>query len=368
MLALVSSWLVTAALAAPQDAFGRGGAEVPLEPAVRAAVLEKAIATLHEAYVFPEVAAAIEKKLRERASRGEYNAVTGSRAFAAALTEHLQEVSRDKHMRVFFEAEPIPDRPPVAPPTPEDREADRAYASIFNYGFARVERLSGNLGYLAPGQFFEPELMAETAAAAMTFVASTDALIVDLRDCGGGSPEGVVHLASYFFDASPPVHLNDIYDRVEGKTTEYWSEKSLAGKRYVGKPVFVLTRSTTFSGAEEFAYVLQAPKRATVVGETTGGGANPGDTRKIGEHFALFVSTGRSINPITKTNWEGTGVTPDVEVAAKHALDVAQLLALRELLPKTTNGMVRGARTEFAGELEAKLKRAGVTIPAPPTR
>ncbi|MCG3120544.1 MAG: hypothetical protein ALAOOOJD_03288 [bacterium] len=177
-------------------------------------------------------------------------------------------------------------------------------------------------------------MASEAAATAMNFLANTDALIIDLRRNGGGQPEMVALLSSYLFDK--PTHLNDIYSRFDNRTQEYWTSETVAGKRYgESKPVYVLTSNRTFSGAEEFAYNLKNLKRATIVGETTGGGAHPVRPHRITDHFMIGVPFARAINPITKTNWEGTGVTPDIETTAEQALKVAQLAALKNLVAKT---------------------------------
>jgi C-terminal processing protease CtpA/Prc len=209
-----------------------------------------------------------------------------------------------------------------------------------NAGYRKVERLGGNVGYLALDGFAGAEAAAEPAAAAMNFLANTDALLIDLRRNGGGDPSGVALLCSYFFDEKP-VHLNSLYWRKGDRTEEFWTRKELAGKRYLNKDVYVLTSARTFSGAEEFAYNLQTQKRATVVGETTGGGAHPGEGRPIGDHFGMFVPTGRAINPITKTNWEGTGVKPDVAVPADEALAKAHELAVKKILADTKDEEAR---------------------------
>ncbi|HET9253131.1 MAG TPA: S41 family peptidase, partial [Candidatus Eisenbacteria bacterium] len=200
--------------------------------------------------------------------------------------------------------------------------------------FRKVERLPGNVGYLRLDRFVDPELGGGTAAAAMSFLANTDALIVDLRQNGGGTPLMVALLASYLFE-STPVHLNSIYDRLEDLTKQIWSYPYLAGPRYLGKDVFVLTAPRTFSGAEEFAYDLKALKRATIVGERTRGGAHPGSIRQVHEHFAVMVPTGRAINPVTNSNWEGVGVEPDIAAPADSALVVAHRAALTKLIEKT---------------------------------
>jgi C-terminal processing protease CtpA/Prc len=209
-----------------------------------------------------------------------------------------------------------------------------------NGGYRRVERLPGNVGYLQVDGFMHPDVAADPAAAAMNFLANTDALIIDLRRNGGGGPQSVALLCSYLFDEKP-VHLNDLYWRKGDRTEEFWTLKELAGKRYLGRDVYLLTSHRTFSAAEEFAYDLQSLKRVTIVGETTGGGAHPGGGVPIGEHFMVFIPSGRAINPITKTNWEGTGVKPDVEATADKALETAHQLAVKKLLEKAPNEEAR---------------------------
>jgi hypothetical protein len=313
---------------------GGQGRDMPIDAAMRNAVIEGVLKNLNEAYVFPDVAKKMEEAIRARAARKEYDNITTSTAFVRALTDHLQEVSKDKHLRVNFSADPIPERRGSGP-SPADRERQRANMASLNFGFQKVERLDGNVGYLDLRGFFDAELAAETCAAAMTFLANTDALIIDLRSNGGGQPEMVALVTSYLFDK--PTHLNDIYWRPTNKTTEFWTREKVAGTRYGMKDVFVLTSRRTFSGAEEFSYNLKNLKRATIIGETTGGGAHPVDFRRINEHFGVGVPAGRAINPITKTNWEGTGVAPDVDVPAAQALMTAQVMALKAVASKNTD-------------------------------
>jgi retinol-binding protein 3 len=156
-----------------------------------------------------------------------------------------------------------------------------------------------------------------------------DAIIIDLRENGGGDPKMVAYISSHLF--AEPTHLNDLYNRKEDKTTEYWTLRDVPGARLAGKPVFVLTAKRTFSGAEEFSYNLKNLKRATIIGETTGGGAHPVSGHRIDDHFFIGVPFARAINPISKTNWEGTGVEPDVKVPASEALDVAKKMAAEQI-------------------------------------
>jgi C-terminal processing protease CtpA/Prc len=192
-----------------------------------------------------------------------------------------------------------------------------------------VEILPGNVGYVKLDGFAPVNLCASTVVAAMNFVANVDAIIFDLRDNGGGDPLMVSYVSSYLFDQ--PTHLNDIWTRATDSTRQFWTDAQVSGKRLGTQPAFVLTSSRTFSGGEGFAYGLKTQKRATIIGETTGGGAHPVRGEKIDDRFVINVPYARAINPITKTNWEGTGVEPDVKVAAADALTTAQKLAAEKL-------------------------------------
>ena len=336
---------------------GPGGPPPPdrtIDAAARTQVIETILKRLNDSYVFPETAKEMERAIRARAQNKEYDEITSSSALAQMLTTHLQAVSKDKHLRVRYSYEPIPQRGEQREPTPEERENFRRFANRINHGFEKVERLPGNIGYLDLRGFFDPELGGETVAAAMNFLANTDALIIDLRKNGGGDPAMVALITSYLY-GSEPVHLNDLYWREGNRTEQFFTRASVPGKRYQGKDVYVLTSSYTFSGGEEFTYNLKNLKRATIIGETTGGGAHPGDGFRISEHFQMFVPTGRAINPITKTNWEGTGVKPDIEVPKELALKTAHILALEKALGKNTDEKLRGDLTRLLETLKKEL-------------
>jgi len=164
----------------------------------------------------------------------------------------------------------------------------------------------------------------------MTLLAHTSALIIDVRQTKGGDPAMVALLCSYLFPE--PVHLTDFYTRESDGPQQSWTLPYVPGAHSVDKPVYVLTGNQTYSGAEELAYALQALRRATIVGETTGGAANPGLRYPVTEHVAVFIPTGRAVNPITGGNWEGTGVRPDIAVSREDALKAAYRAALTRLL------------------------------------
>lgn len=280
---------------------------------------------LKERYVFPEVGAQCAAELAERWSGDAQGEAADPGVFAEELTEALRSVSKDKHLLVRVRA--AKEVASTSDGTPSLRSRSRRFenARAENFGFEKVEHLDGNVAYLDLRSFAAPPGGGfDAAVAAMALVAHSDALIFDLRKNSGGSPGMVQFLISHLFDE--PTHLNSLYFREEGRTQEFWTH-GVPGTSMPDVPVFVLTSSETFSAAEEFSYNLQALKRATLVGETTRGGANPGGLFSIDAQFEMVIPTGRAINPITGTNWEGVGVVPHVPVAAKAALDAALELA-----------------------------------------
>lgn len=336
----------------------------PLDEKTRTAVIEDALSALNSTYVFPEKAKQMAEAIRARMARKEYDNLTDAEAFARALTEHLQDVSHDKHLRVLNA-----NGGGANFATRLDPEMNRLLSAKRNYGFEKIERLSGNIGYLDLRGFEDPSAARDTVTAAMNFLANTDALIFDLRQNGGGSPQMVALISSYLFDK--PVHLNSIYDRPSNSTREFWTQADVPGKRYGDKPLFVLTSKRTFSAAEEFTYNLKNLKRAIIIGETTGGGAHPVSPRRLGSQFIITVPMARSINPITKTNWEGTGVTPDIAVSAEQALKVAHLAALKAVQPKITEPQLAAQLKTLieasSNELDATTHQAveGIAKPTP---
>jgi retinol-binding protein 3 len=299
-----------------------------IDAATRARVVDGAIENLNAFYVSPELAKQMADAVRARQKKGEYDSVTDGDAFAKTLTANFQEVSHDKHLRVDFSPAKIPERP-AGPPDAEQMAQYRKQMEKMNCGFNKVEILSGNVGYLKFDLFADPDMCGPTAVAAMNFLANVDAIIIDLRENGGGDPKMVALVSTYLF--SKPTHLNDLWERKSDSTSQYWTLPYVPGKRLDEKPAYVLTSKQTFSGAEEFTYNLKNLKRATIVGETTGGGAHPVSGHRIDDHFMIGVPFAKAVNPISKTNWEGTGVEPDVKVPAADALTTAQKLAMEKL-------------------------------------
>jgi hypothetical protein len=329
--------LPTVALALLLAALSRGqsikvaGGDMTLEPAARTQAIDGILKAIRESYVYPEIAEKMAQAILERRVRGEYDSITSGRQLAQLLTEHLRLISKDKHLAIGLIGNRPPGlRMPWDTPTPADLERERASLSKSNFGFPRVERLAGNVGLLEIRAFHPADFIGDTVAAAMNFLANTDALIVDLRENGGGHSSAIALVLSYLF-APDPVHLDDVYWRPSDSTHQWWTLPYVPGRRLATQEVYILTSGKTFSAAEEFAYDLKALKRATIVGEQTAGGAHPIRTDLIVmDHFGLMLPAGRVINPVTKTDWEGVGVEPDIRVPASIAFQTAYLKALEK--------------------------------------
>ena len=302
---------------------------VVVDAAERKKVIDGVDSNLKEYYIEPAVAQQMADALNTHESKGDYDAISDGDAFATQLTKDLQAVSHDKHLRVDFSPFKVP---PRTEPTPEDEARFHQQMEHSNCAFDKVEILPNNIGYIKFDGFMDASFCGQTVVAAMGFVAHTDAVIFDLRQNGGGQPAMVTLIASYLFDH--PTHLIDIYNRKEDSTTQNWTLSYLPGPRLAKQPVFVLTSKRTFSGAEEFAFDLKNQKRATIVGETTGGGAHPVSGHPVADYFMVGVPFAKSLDPVTKTNWEGTGVEPDVKVPAADALTTAEKLALEKIQAK----------------------------------
>jgi hypothetical protein len=313
------------ALAAPPEA------QSAINARDRSAIIDDIAAALRDSYVFPDMAQRMEEHVRRQLQSSAYDRLGTLETFTEKLTEDLRSVSHDLHLAVLWSPEP------PAPETEEPTAEELAMMRRDNYGFRRVERLAGNVGYLKLDSFERADLGGGVAVAAMGFLAGSDALIVDLRDNDGGDPTMIQLILSYLV-SSEPIHFSSFYIRKGDKTQQFWTHAWVPGTRLPAVPLFILTSRRTFSAAEDFAYSLKSLKRATIVGETTGGGAHPVEIHQVkGYPVLMRLPYGRSVNPITGADWEGTGVEPDIATAAPDALAVAHVRALDAVAAKATD-------------------------------
>lgn len=320
---------------------GTAAASKELDSAARRAIVESLADSVAKIYVFPELADQYAAALRSHLAKGEYDAPIDANAFADRLTSDLHAVKVDKHLRVVAPNDPRGARFRAPADAAHEENADPLREMIErervgNFGFAKLEILPGNVGLIDLRGFVPAEVAGETAAAAMNFVAHCDAIVFDLRKNGGGHPSMIQLLTSYLLDEQPR-HLNDFYIREGDVTQQFYTLPQIPGSRRPNVDVFVLTSASTFSAAEEFTYNLKSMERATIVGETTGGGAHPIRPADLGYDFLVTIPFGRAVNPITGTNWEGTGVAPDLACPAADALKTAHLEALRRIASRSTD-------------------------------
>ena len=304
-----------------------------LDVAQRAEVLRTLAAKLTANYVFPDVAAHVNAALPEKTAA--YAADGTALAFAERLSADLRTLADDRHFRVFVDPSFHEPASPNAVPSADELANQRVEVAQAGFGIETVQRLPGNVGYIELRGFGPTEGIAAAYAAAIALLDGSEALILDLRRNGGGEPNSVALWLSHFFAVGDQRHLNDIYTRSTDSTQQYWTSPS-AGPRYT-KPVYVLTSARTFSAGEECAYDFQTQKRALLVGEVTGGGANAGDRFTLGHGLVVNIPTARAINPVTHTNWEHTGVTPDIAVSAAQAKQAAYVAILRSLAASTSD-------------------------------
>lgn len=311
-----------------------------ISAAEKSDVIHALMQNMTKKYVFPEVAKKVNLILVEHLKNSTYAKISDANQFAKALTKDVQAETHDKHLSIDFEEEEIAIRDDKGESSAEEKaketQEEITFMKAMNFGIERIERLPGNIAYIDYRGFGTAEIVGPALSAAMQLVHASDALIIDLRKNGGGSPATVALLASYFLPAE--THLNDIYNREENTTTQMWTSAYTASPRYdAAKKVYVLTSKDTFSAAEDFAYTLQSLKRSITVGEVTGGGAHPVAPARLNAHLMGIIPVARSISPITHGNWEGVGVIPEMKTDANEALKLAQRDAITHLLKTETH-------------------------------
>jgi hypothetical protein len=331
-------------------------AHTPIGAKDRQAIVDRVLATLDDSYVFPDISHKMGERLRQQLKNGAYDKFVELPAFADQLTQDLRDVSHDLHLGLMAMEKPLTKE------SPEEFQAGLAHVRRENFCFREVKLLPGNVGYLKLDCLAPTEFAGPTAIAAMGFLAGSDAVIFDLRENSGGQPHMSQLLASYLLPPEP-TQLSSLYVRRGDRTEQSWTQAWVPGTRLTEVPIYVLTSPDTFSAAEGFAYDLKTLKRATIVGETTGGAAHAARLQGIeGYSLAISVPFGRSINPVTGTNWEGAGVAPDVAVPAAQALTVAHSRALAAIAGKSIDPEVKATATLVHQILEGRLHP--VIVPA----
>ena len=322
--------------------------ETTLSAAYKKETIEILTLLIQDFYIYPNVAKKTSEHLYKQYEAGYFDKCKDNETFATVLTESVQSVNKDKHMRIMS------NEPYIAPQNNLEAKSAHRMGQINNYrslnhGFKELKIMEGNVAYLDLRMFAPMEKAKKIADAYMKLLSLSDAVIIDLRHNGGGNPSMVQYLCSYFFDKK--LHLNSLYYREGDRTEEFWTLEEVGGKKLVDIPLFIMIGEETFSGAEEFSYNMQTQKRATLIGQTSAGAANPGGTRGINENLSVFIPTGRAINPITNTSWEGVGVQPEIRTKKEETLEQAHMLA------RKAADFLRKKKLETYIQLQQKLNQ-----------
>jgi tetratricopeptide (TPR) repeat protein len=320
--------------AAPRDDPSRSLSDA----AYKTSTLKKIAGLIEDKYVLAEKARGYAGEFKKKVASGAYASITAAEEFAEKVTADLQAITHDRHMSLRkITASGIGEKALGALHHPVRLHRLRIKE---NTGFYKLEWINGHIGYLDIRRFYAIEVVRDMITAAMKLLENADAIIIDVRENGGGTGD---YLSSFFLPY--PTQLTSWYYRAGGYTEEFWTTEEMEGKPLTAVPLFLLIGKNTFSAAEIFAYDLQARKRAVLIGEPTRGGAHSVDLYKIDDQFEINISTSRAINPVTGSNWEGTGVIPHVQVEPEKALATAIELAEK-------------AGNEYARIKDDKLKQA----------
>lgn len=343
--------LIVLALCIHPNLFSQASDHTTVDSKSQKEIIDAVCKVLNEKYVFAEKAAEMANFIQKQFKENKYSQVNSMQEFTHMLTTDLRSICKDEHLRISLNS----NLPPSDTSSEEEKEKARKQqietARKQNFYFKEVKHLDDNIGYLRFDQFADPKYAGPTAVAAMNYLAGCEALIIDLRYNGGGSPDMVTFLLSYFFDE--PVNFNNFYTRTNNEIKQEWTYSYVDGPKLTDVDLYVLmSRAYSFSASEGFAYALKNLNRAVIVGETTSGGAHDEDFFYLREHsIELKIPTRRAFNPKTGLNWEGIGVEPDVKTSANDAFDKAYNLALQNFIKREENRN-HGTRTPVSTNLQ----------------
>lgn len=330
--------------------------EFKLTEEIKLQVIDTLAEKTNSLYVFEDLAKEMTKVILDNYKKGKYSEIDDPVEFAAQITQDMRSANNDKHFSIQYAPELI-----IEIESTDDKDIQEYIKRELlrsqkrNFAFKEVEILPGNIGYLRFDQFYDAKIAGQTAIAAMQFLSNADAIIFDMRYNGGGSPSMIQLITSYLYDEDEARHINSFYFRPTDEFQQFWTLPYVPGTKNPDADVYVLTSARTFSAAEEFTYNLKNMERATIVGETTGGGAHPVDIEILSEQFLVRLPKGRAVNPITETNWEGVGIEPHHKVSAKDAKDFAYSLALGKRIEKEKNETWKIYYKWINDALEAKM-------------
>ncbi|MDQ4120737.1 MAG: S41 family peptidase [Acidobacteriota bacterium] len=325
------------------------GQQTTISEEFRGETIKSILQLLKDKYAYPEIAQKMETAIREKQKRGEYDSISDGDKLAAKITADLRSVFDDKHLKLSYSAQPIPvNSGKAGAPSAEEIERARRRQRRENFGLAKVEILKGNVGLIQLNYFAPLDWASDTLAAGMNVVVNTDALIFDVRsNTGSYDIDTVPFVCSYLFDK--PIQISDIFSREANETRQLWTYAKVPGKKFLDKPVFILTSRKTASGAEAFVSGLKRLNRAVLVGETTMGATMPGMSHRVNEHFSIWISTGRGAS--ASAGNENKGISPDFSIAPEKALNAAYLQALNQILQNATDEEWKTQLKNIAAEI-----------------
>jgi hypothetical protein len=314
-------------------------------------VIDSVSSNLKKYYIFPELADQMIGLLNSQLAEGNYAELTSYEQFGQAITRDLRSLNNDKHLWIWYNPGWIKNELSRVVGLSKDIDRDLLEARKENFGFKEIKILDGNIGYFRFDEFSDYPEALDTIVGVFKFLQYSDALIIDLRNNNGGSPEMVQFLCSFFF-STPSIHLNSLKYKGDSKVTQYWTYQFLPGPRLINHAVYILVSERTASAAEEFAYNLQNLKRAKIIGVRTRGAAHHNEFKIINNNYFMSVPIARAINPITNTNWEGIGIKPDVEIESELAFNKAYKLILSEMLNKSEDEQFKDAYESLLKKLK----------------
>ena len=317
----------------------------------KSAIVKSLSDNILETYIDLEIAKKMTSELKANLKSSRYKTISSADEFSKVVTNDLQKISHDLHLKLNFEPKRIAQSKRVMPEEMKmkmEKMMAMRMAEI-NYGFTEVKILNGNIGYLNLRMFADIDLARDAATAAMNFLSNTNAILIDLRTNGGGVPSMMQLLSSYFTGADPVV-LSDFYERKTDSKTQLLTFQNIDGKRMTNTPLYILTSKSTFSAAEAFTYTLKHLDKAIVVGEVTKGGANRTKRINLDDNFSVSMPYIQAIHPITKTNWEGTGVQPNIKTTEKEAFVRAYIAAILQTAKGKEQTVLNAVGYEFLKE------------------
>jgi len=327
-----------------------------IDAEARAALVNALSDSLINGYIYEKTGRMLADSLKAELRSGAYDTLDTGESFAQRVNQTLRRISNDRHLGLSFLRIAQPRGPVRRRVSPNDTAAPTAgaaagprrmvrvpvdstplrapfpgavqLASFPDYGFASVQILPGNIGYVDLRGFSGDPGAIRATDSVMALLADTKAIIIDLGYNRGGGPQVIQQLSAYLFDK--PTHLVSSYMRGMDSPTERWTTASVPGKRLPKTPVYVLTSRSTISAPESFAFGLKNHNRITIVGERTAGGGHFGDFIPLTPGFSVFLPRGHTYDPHTMRGWEAEGLQPDVEVPYDKALDTAVGMAKKK--------------------------------------